>query len=135
MWSYAIRCMTSRKLTRFYMGAAGQVLNKGGEKKHVLREAMRGTLPELVRTRTTKTPLRGPSIIDACTALLRQRAPEDLLCVKLGWVDGAEIRRIHAAQERWREDGLPNPPPDEPGNAVLVRPGHGHVARASPSKF
>jgi asparagine synthase (glutamine-hydrolysing) len=105
------------RLTQFYMGAAGQMLNKGGEKKHILREAMRGALPELVRTRTTKARFMA-HIIDASTALFRQRAPEDLLCVKLGWVDGAEIRRIHAILQRWREEGLPEPAPREPGNGV-----------------
>lgn len=107
------------RLTRFYMGASGAVLRKGGTRKWVLREAMRGTLPEVVRTRPGKVQFVS-HIIDAGTTLFRERPPQDLLCVKLGWVDGEELARIQTAFRQWRECGLSDPAPELPLSALWV---------------
>src|SRR6185503_13508877 len=84
------------RLTHFLMGAAGGMLRRAGLKKHLLREAMRGTLPEPVRTRTGKANI-GPPVIDAVTARLAERPIGDLHCVKLGWVDAAQLEQYHVA--------------------------------------
>ena len=42
------------RLTRFVMGLPGNALRRGNVRKYLLREAMRGTLPEAVRTRGDK---------------------------------------------------------------------------------
>ncbi|MEP6915260.1 MAG: asparagine synthase-related protein, partial [Acidobacteriota bacterium] len=111
------------RLTRFLMGAAGGMLRRAGVKKHLLREAMRGTLPEIVRTRTGKANI-APPVIDAVTARLIERPIADLHCVKLGWVNGARLEHYQAAHAAWRSAGTPaNLPPEPYGpvwNAVAI---------------
>eukprot|EP01035_Chromulina_nebulosa_P027850 gene27850-36679_t len=98
------------RLARFYMGASGSVLRKDGQKKYILREAMRGTLPEKVRTRTTKAAFVGHTV-DAIATLFRERPPEDMLSAKLGWIDPARIRAMHAGFQAWRDNGSTGPFP------------------------
>ena len=111
------------RLTRFLMGAAGGMLRRAGVKKHLLREAMRGTLPEIVRTRNGKANI-APPVIDAVTARLAERPIGDLHCVKLGWVDAARLEQYHAAHAAWRSEGTPAKLPPEPygpvWNAVAI---------------
>ncbi len=52
------------RLTHFLMGADGAYLRHGDESKHLLREAMRGTLPETIRIREGK-PNSSPSVVSA----------------------------------------------------------------------
>jgi asparagine synthase (glutamine-hydrolysing) len=98
------------RLTQFYMGASGSVLRKDGQKKYILREAMRGTLPEMVRTRTTKAAFVGHTV-DAIATMFRQRPPEDMISAKLGWIDPARIRQLHAGFQAWRDNGSTGPFP------------------------
>ena len=111
------------RLTHFLMGAAGGMLRRAGLKKHLLREAMRGTLPEPVRTRTGKANI-GPPVIDAVTARLAERPIGDLHCVKLGWVDAAQLEQYHVAHAAWRDAGSPAKLPEYPygpvWNAVAI---------------
>jgi asparagine synthase (glutamine-hydrolysing) len=90
------------RLARFLAGAAGGVLRKGGESKHLLREAMRGTLPEAVRTRPDKAGFAN-EIIAAIDRRFAERAPEALACVRLGWVDPAGLRETLAAFKAWNQ--------------------------------
>ena len=78
---------------------------------------MRGTLPELVRTRTTKAYFVG-HIIDAIDGMFRERSPRDQLCVQLGWIDGDRIEALHAPFRKWREEGSSGPLPDTPWGPV-----------------
>jgi asparagine synthase (glutamine-hydrolysing) len=105
------------RLTRFFMGAAGGLLRKDGLKKHVLREAMRGTLPELVRTRTSKAQFM-THMVDAATELFRQRPPGEMLVARLGWVDSERLSAYHAVFQAWREAGPVAPVPREVWNPV-----------------
>ncbi len=100
------------RLTRFFMGAAGGVLRRNGVKKHLLREAMRGTLPEMVRNRTDKAHFMA-SMVDAATDLFRERPPRELLVARMGWVDGDRLGAYHAVFQRWRESGSTGPAPRE----------------------
>jgi asparagine synthase (glutamine-hydrolysing) len=89
------------RLTRFYMGADGTALRAKGERKDILREAMRGTLPEKVRRRRDKAVFVA-HMVDAFTTLLRDRSIEDLQCVQRGWTDAAGLRRILEPHQAWR---------------------------------
>jgi asparagine synthase (glutamine-hydrolysing) len=101
------------RLTRFFMGAAGGILIRGGQRKHLLREAMRGTLPEVVRTRRDKANFSAP-IIDGVSAHLEQRALMDSPCVQLGWVDAGRLAEFHAAHAKWVHAGATGPVPRLP---------------------
>lgn len=98
------------RLTRFYMGADGTAMRAKGERKDILREAMRGTLPEVVRQRRDKA-LFVAHMVDAVSDMLRDRPIEDLHCVRLGWVDPAGLRRILEPHRAWRAAGTDKPPP------------------------
>ncbi len=94
------------RLTSFLMGAAGDLLLRNVQKKYLLRQAMRGTLPEVVRTRLDKANFAA-TLIDAVEQRLRERKPEDLLGVQMGWVDGKMIAAAHDAHLAWRDAGFP----------------------------
>jgi asparagine synthase (glutamine-hydrolysing) len=98
------------RLTSFLMGAAGGVLQRDIQKKYLLREAMRGTLPETVRTRTGKANFVS-TLFDAVSERFRERRPEDLLGVRMGWVDGAMLATAHQEHLAWRDAGFPRPVP------------------------
>jgi len=105
------------RLTRFMMGADGNHLCVLNYRKLVLREAMRGTLPEFVRTRTTKAMFINHSV-DTHSALLAERPPSELLPVKLGWMDGDKIAALHEPFVKWRREGSSGPVPSRPMGPV-----------------
>lgn len=105
------------RMTRFMMGADGNHLRILNYKKLVLREAMRGTLPEFVRTRTTKAMFINHSV-DTHSALLAERPASELLPVKLGWMDGDKITALHEPFVKWRREGSSGPVPNRPMGPV-----------------
>ena len=111
------------RLTQFLIGASGGMLRRNGARKHLLREAMRGTLPELVRNRRGKADM-SPPIIDAVTARLQTRPCGDLQCVKRGWVDAERLEAHQAAHLAWRlggaVDGVPSAPYAPVWNAIAI---------------
>jgi len=98
------------RLTRFFMGAGGEHLRKFNTRKHLLREAMCGTLPEKIRQRRTKSYFVSHQV-DAISELLRQRPVHELTPVKLGWVVPEKIAAMHAPFEAWRRNGSDGPIP------------------------
>ena len=92
------------RLTQFYMGAAGTALRADGHKKFILREAMRGTLPEVVRERRDKAAFV-THIGDTVMAYFRQRPPEEMLCARYGWADPAVLRDNAEQYQAWRAAG------------------------------
>lgn len=92
------------RLATFFMGVPGTMLLRNGEKKHLLREAMRGTLPEVVRQRQDKAVFI-TSLIDAIAARFRECPPQQLLPAKLGWVDGDKVAEMFAPALEWRSAG------------------------------
>ncbi|MEO7679377.1 MAG: asparagine synthase-related protein, partial [Sphingomonas sp.] len=96
------------RLTQFLMGAAGRMLRRDGEKKYLLREAMRGTLPEIVRRRQDKAVFI-TSIVDALIDRFRQRPPQELTIARLGWIDGDRLAEMFAPAKAWREEGVRSP--------------------------
>jgi asparagine synthase (glutamine-hydrolysing) len=105
------------RLTRFLIGAAGGMLRRKGVRKHLLREAMRGTLPELVRQRGDKANMSVP-VYDAVAERLRDRPIRDLTCVREGWVDAEWITQVAAEHAAWRTDGAIGKPPRNPYSPV-----------------
>lgn len=104
-------------LTRFFMGAAGEHLRKFNTRKFLLREAMRGTLPEKIRNRRTKSYFVSHQV-DAITELLRERPVTELHCVKLGWVHPERIAAMNAPFEAWRRAGSTGDLPASPWGPV-----------------
>lgn len=92
------------RLTRFYMGADGAAMRADGERKYLLREAMRGTLPEKVRQRRDKA-LFATHLIDAVSDILRERPIEEMRCVQLGWVEPAALQQLLEPHLAWRAAG------------------------------
>jgi asparagine synthase (glutamine-hydrolysing) len=88
------------RLTHYLMGVPGNLLMREGESKYLLRQAMRGTLPEKVRTRQTKADLSMP-FIDALADFFASTPVEDLLCVRLGWVNQTYILRAFETNRAW----------------------------------
>ncbi len=105
-----------QRLVRFFMACAGGLLRRGTTKKHLLREAMRGTLPEEVRTRQTKANM-SVTILEAAKRRLAERPFEAMACVKLGWVDAAKLRETHETVGAWIEAGAAGA---APGNYAMV---------------
>lgn len=102
-----------RRLTEFLLGAPGGLFLRGSQRKHLLREAMRGVLPEVVRTRDTKANFTAP-FIDAVLAGMGGRSAADLEVVRRGWVDGPSLDSSLSVYRRWSERGARNEFPDEP---------------------
>jgi asparagine synthase (glutamine-hydrolysing) len=105
------------RLTRFLMGAAGGMLRRNGVRKHLLREAMRGTLPELVRQRDDKANM-SVLVYDAVADRLRDRPIAELSCVRAGWVDATWLKQVEAEHAGWRANGAIGKPPLSPYNPV-----------------
>lgn len=98
------------RLTAYLMGVPGGQLLRNGQSKYLLREAMRGTLPESVRLRQGKAALTEP-FIDALATLFADTAISDLPCVRMGWVDPNYIARTFEAHRAWHRAGAAGPRP------------------------
>jgi asparagine synthase (glutamine-hydrolysing) len=99
------------RLVRFFMGASGGMLLRDGQRKHLLREAMRNTLPEPIRTRRDKAGFAAP-VIDGVAQYFDQRPATELLAARIGWVDGAVVGRLFDEHRAWRRSGLAGPAPN-----------------------
>ncbi len=102
-----------RRLTTFMMGLPGNQIRRQDVSKFILRGAMRGTLPELVRTRRTKA-LFVPPVVQAIEERLRERPLADLICVREGWLDGDALLRAVGAYKTWV-----NANPTQPNRATM----------------
>jgi asparagine synthase (glutamine-hydrolysing) len=97
------------RLTEYLLGVPGALLLRGRRRKCLLREAMKGILPETVRLRDTK----GGFITPFLEAFGRPGAPdvETLEVVRRGWIDGRTLSRYRSTYSRWyEEDRLAKPP-------------------------
>jgi len=99
------------RLIRFLMGASGGMLQRRGMKKFLLREAMRGTLPEPVRLRTDKAHFALP-MIAAVSRYAEQHPPRRWSVVERGWVDERQIVALVDEHRAWRREGLAGPAPN-----------------------
>jgi asparagine synthase (glutamine-hydrolysing) len=105
------------RLASFLMGAAGGMLRRGGVRKHLLREAMRDTLPDPILHRRDKAEMTAP-IYDAIADRLRHRPIRDLICVREGWVDPAVLAGIEQQHRAWRTGQISGPSPRSALGAV-----------------
>ncbi len=96
------------RLTTFLMGVPGRMLLRNGERKYLLREAMRGTLPEVVRRRQDKARFI-TCIVDAIADRFRECPPQQILPARLGWVDGDKLLEMFAPALEWRAAGAVGP--------------------------
>lgn len=101
------------RLTHFLMGVPGAMLLRRGEHKYLLRQAMRGTLPERVRTRQSKAQFVPPMYI-ALDQFFAATPVKQLLAVQMGWVDSARIEAYRHAHLAWFNNGRPGQMPLEP---------------------
>lgn len=88
-----------RDLLAFMMAIPGDVQNRSGVPRGLLREAMRGVLPEAIRTRRSKgdfTRLVNAGISQDAAAIRRTLSPA-ASAVQLGYLDG---RRLTPAVDR-----------------------------------
>ena len=92
------------RLANFFMGVPGGLLRRKGEKKYLLREAMKTTLPEVVRQRQDKA-IFITSLIDTIADRFRETPPQEMLPVKLGWIDGEKLQEMFAPAVEWRKSG------------------------------
>ncbi|MEY2879719.1 MAG: hypothetical protein RLZZ15_2099 [Verrucomicrobiota bacterium] len=99
-----------RRLTAFAMALPGDQLLRHGGRKHVLREAMRGTLPELVRTRQSKAAFVTPIIV-ALAARAKTHPLAGLIAVREGWLDATVLDAIMREHEAWMARGATAPWP------------------------
>ncbi|MDM4772317.1 asparagine synthase-related protein [Solimonas sp. SE-A11] len=95
------------RLTRFLMGAAGGMLRRGQQPKHLLREAMRQRLPEAVRPRQMKTDFSMP-IVEAVVRRLQEHGvnqPAGRECRMAGWAAAGGLPQdapVLAGRHRYR---------------------------------
>lgn len=97
-------------LVEFVLGLPAHMLWRDGRTKWILREAMAGTLPDVVRLRTTKGDMASLTA-DALRARLEQRPLQALEPVVRGWVSEVRLRRLTApllapVQDRRARRGL-----------------------------
>ncbi|MXO71259.1 asparagine synthetase B family protein [Alteraurantiacibacter buctensis] len=101
------------RLTGFCMGASGNHLRNRETRKMILREAMRGTLPEVVRMRSDKAAFY-VNTIAAMEDILRERPFRDTLPARMGWVDAKQLEALYAPVRAWDPGGdranLPSAP-------------------------
>lgn len=100
------------RLTRFVMTLPGAALRRGDRTKLVLREAMRDTLPEVVRTRSSKAGFRGP-FIEAIEVCLDAAPIASLQPVQRGWVRPEHLESCWSSFRRWHAGGETTPVPDQ----------------------
>ena len=82
-----------RDLLAFLMAVPGEIQNRNGVPRALLREAMRGVLPEPVRTRTWKADFSSvvnSGVAQDASMLARALSPESL-GVRLGYLDAVRL--------------------------------------------
>jgi len=86
--------MMDRDLLAFLMAIPGEMQNHGGVPRAILREAMRGMLPERIRVRSSKGDFSGvvnrgvaQDVPKICRAL-----SEESRGMQLGYFDGQRLR-------------------------------------------
>jgi asparagine synthase (glutamine-hydrolysing) len=99
-----------RRLTEYLLGAPGRLFTRGNERKGLLREAMRGVLPERIRTRLTKADFTA-TVVSTIVRRLSESDVSRLEPVRRGWLDGVRLKEFLQAYRRWDRDGYASAPP------------------------
>jgi asparagine synthase (glutamine-hydrolysing) len=88
------------RLTEFLMGVPADMLRRNGQTKFLLRRAMCGSLPEVVRTRRTKAAF-SRTVLRALEQLLVTTQVGDLHPVRMGWVQATGFEQTVAQWRTW----------------------------------
>jgi len=91
-----------RRVTEFAFAIPEQQRLRRGQSKFVLRNAMRGLLPDSVRQRVGKADA-SHLYVEALDALGGERAVDSLSIASLGWVDKAQVNRMYNEMAAARE--------------------------------
>lgn len=83
-----------RRIIEFAFAIPEEQRWRHGKPKFLLRQAMKGLLPESVRNRTTKADF-SHTFVQALRAQGGARLFESLQTERLGWINGEEIRRMY----------------------------------------
>ena len=96
-----------RRMIEYCLALPSEQCRRPGQTKFVLRQAMRGLLPEKVRTRLGKPWFGLHTYPDAMEALGGERFFDSLLIASLGWVDGKRLQQMyqHAVSRCNQNDG------------------------------
>ncbi len=84
-----------RRIIEFCLAVPDAQLWRGYDTKYVLRNAMRGFLPELIRWRRTKADF-SHVFLEAFRTLNGARHFSDLTIASLGWIDGAKVAVMYS---------------------------------------
>jgi asparagine synthase (glutamine-hydrolysing) len=87
--------LTDRRVMEFCLALPPEQLRRGGEEKAVLRRAMKGLLPETVRTRQTKALYGTHAYADALEDLGGESFFASMEIAARGWVDGIRVCRMY----------------------------------------
>lgn len=96
-----------RRLAEWIVNLPGEVLFKGGLKKHLLRAAMHDTLPPAISERRCKTPFDSV-FFEAMRTVVSQDKIKSLIPVQEGWLDGQVLWDQWLDEERRYEEGKPH---------------------------
>ena len=83
-----------RRVAAFALALPGDQRRRSDQTKFVLRQAMRGLLPETVRRRRTKAEL-SPFLAKVFAAHGGEQPFASLATAEAGWVDGPQVRRMY----------------------------------------
>ncbi len=86
--------MNDRRIVEFALALPERQRSRQGELKFILREAMRGLIPEKIRTRRTKAefshlPPQAYQVLDG------ERIFNSLAVAKMGWINAAQASKIY----------------------------------------
>lgn len=84
-----------RRIIEFSLAIPEEQLWRGHDTKYVLRNAMSGFLPELIRWRRTKADF-SHVFLEVFQMLNAARHFDDLTIASIGWIDGAKIARMYS---------------------------------------
>lgn len=87
--------LMDRRVIEYCLALPPEQRRRPGQTKFLLRQAMRGLLPERVRTRLTKPFFGLHTYPDAMEALGGERFFDSLLIAPLGWVDGKRLQQMY----------------------------------------
>jgi asparagine synthase (glutamine-hydrolysing) len=87
-----------RRIIEFAFALPEEQRWRHGRPKYLLRQAMKGLLPESVRNRTTKADF-SHTFVQALRMQGGARLFESLQTEQLGWIKGEEIRRMYGRME------------------------------------
>jgi asparagine synthase (glutamine-hydrolysing) len=92
-----------RRMIEFAFAMPNEQLRRGGFERYIVRKAMTGILPELVRTRITKATFNQP-VMESVKHHAWLLASDKLEIAERGWVDPAKLKSgFEVLKASWRD--------------------------------